>query len=206
MTGLLQRLARDTQAASLIEFAMVLPVIMTLGMYGTELAYMSSVNMQVSQLAMQVTDNASRMEQTNVSSVTPTVSESDITSVLAGAVQQGTSFNFTANGRIVLSSLEMNSSSKQYIHWQRCTGSLTTSASAYGVTGAVLTTGMGSGTTKITASSGSAVMFAEVYYQYKGIFGTLFVKPTLFKHEAAFLIRDDRNVSAGVSGTAANAC
>jgi hypothetical protein len=206
LAAFLARLRADTSALSLVEFALTMPVITALGMYGTEVAYMSSVNMQVSQLAVQVADNASRMEQTNTSSVSPTVSEADITSVLYGATKQGGAFNFAANGRVI----PLQPGDELILQAIHPLATLHRHAHHLGLglwrAGTVLTSGLGSGTTKISAASGSAVMFVEVWYKYKGLFGTLFVQPTLFKHESAFLIRDDRNISAGVSGTAANTC
>ena len=82
------RLARDGSGVSLIEFALMLPVLMTLGLLGTEVAWMSSVNMQVSQIALSLADNASRLGQTDNSSVTPTISEADIDSIMSGAIRQ----------------------------------------------------------------------------------------------------------------------
>lgn len=199
---------RDSRSGvAMTEFALILPILMAFGMYGLEIAYMASIDMQVSQLAVSVADNASRMEQTNNSGVTPSVTEADIDSVMDGAISQGSSFNLGTNGRIILTSLEKDATtSKQYIHWQRCRGSLAKS-SAYGnqtnkngLTGTPLT-GMGPPGKKITAATGSAVMYAEVYYRYDGIFGDMFVKNKTFKGEAAFLIRDIRNVTGGVTGT-----
>lgn len=200
-------LRESRSGVAMTEFALVLPILMAFGMYGLEIAYMASIEMQVSQLAVSVADNASRMEQTNNSGVTPSVTEADIDSVMDGAISQGSSFKLSDNGRIILTSLEKDATtSKQYIHWQRCRGSLAKS-SAYGnqtnkngLTGTPLT-GMGPTGKRITAATGSAVMFAEVYYKYKGIFGDMFVKNKTFKGEAAFLIRDIRNVTGGVTGT-----
>lgn len=187
-----------------IELALILPILITLGMYGTELAYMSMVNMEVSQLAMSVADNASRLGQTDNSSVTPTVSEREIDSVMDGALVQGSSIGIETKGRIILSSLERQSSTgRQYIHWQRCRGDLGRT-SAYGDAGTGLTggfQGMGASGRLITANNNSAVMYAEVYYRYEGLFGDLFVSDVLFKQEAAFQIRDDRNLTPGVTGT-----
>ena len=187
-------------AVTIIEFALVLPLIMTLGLYGIEIAYMASTNMEVSQLALTLADNAARMEQTDNSGIIPSVTEADINSVIKGVTKQGSGVNFTANGRAIISSLEVNAGGSQYIHWQRCQGSYGAS-SAYGVQGTVLAnqTGLGSGSNKIKANVGSAVMFAEVFYQYKGIFGSMFVRPTQFKQEAAFIIRDARNLTAVAS-------
>lgn len=195
----MRRLRRDCSGVSLMEFALMLPIMLTLGLYGTELAYMAMVKMEVSQIATSVADNASRLGQTDNTAVTPTVTETQINSVMSGAVMQGSSFNFSGNGRIILSSLEINSSNQQYIHWQRCRGSLARS-SAYGAAGTTLT-GMGKTGHVITATTNSAVMYVEVYYAYQPLFGTMFVQNPVFYQEAAFLIRDSRNITAGVTGT-----
>jgi hypothetical protein len=198
-------LRRDTSGVSLLEFALSLPVMLTLGLYGTELAYMATIDMEVSQMATTVADNASRLGQTDNGAVTPTVTETQIDSVMTGASKQGSGFNFGANGRIILSSLERDSATgRQYIHWQRCSGDLKKDSS-YGKQGAGLTgatlDGMGPSGSLITAQSGSAVMFVEVFYQYQPLFGDMFVGNPLFKQEAAFIIRDDRNLTPGVTGT-----
>lgn len=190
-----RRLARDNRGVSITELALALPILLTLGLYGTELAYMSMVKMRVAQIATAVADNASRLGQTDNSSVTPTVKESDIDSVMSGALTQGNTFNFSANGRIILSSLEINPTTKgQWIHWQRCRGSLKRN-SAYGSTMTAVA-GMGKTGHLITAVANSAVMYVEVYYEYQPLFGTMFAKSgTQFYQEAAYQIRDDRNLN-----------
>ncbi|MBW8753875.1 MAG: pilus assembly protein TadE [Sphingomonadales bacterium] len=197
VAALASRLGRDRSANSLIEFAYSLPLFLTLGMYGTELAYMATVNMQVSQMAMALADNASRLGQADNSAVTPKVYNTDIDSIMSGAMKQGAGINFQANGRLILSSLEKDTATgRQYIHWQKCRGSLTTQTSAYGPTGYGLTgaTITGLGKTAIKANAGSAVMFVEAYYSYKPLFGAMFVKNVKFAQEAAFMIRDDRDL------------
>lgn len=198
---LARRLRDDCRGVSILELALILPILLTLGLYGTELAYMATVNMQVSQMATSIADNASRLGQTDNSAVTPTVTEAQISSVMTGALVEGDAFDFEKNGRIILSSLEMKSSNKrQYIHWQRCRGDLG-NASAYGKEGDYVS-GMGEGAHVITANDNSAVMFVEVFYRYQPLFGTAFVSSPTFHEEAAFIIRDDRNL-AKVSNTGA---
>lgn len=197
-----RRLSRDDAGNSMIEFALVMPVFLFLGMYGIELAYMATVNMEVSQIAMSIADNASRIGQTDNSSVTPTVTNADIDSVMDGAIEEGKSIKFKENGRAILSSLERSSTNRQYIHWQRCRGDYG-KASLYGKEGAGLTgtvlTGMGRTGQQITANANSAVMFAEVFYDYKPLFGKMFVKDVMFRQEAAFIIRDSRDLDAGIA-------
>lgn len=201
------RLAADRGGVAAIELALCLPPLLLLGMYGAEIAYMASVNIEISQLALSVADNASRLGQTDNSGVTPTITQADVDAVLFGAIKQGEAFGFAEHGRIVLSSLERDSATgKQYIHWQRCRGGLAR-GSAYGndsdrngLSGPEIA-GLGSGRQKVMAKSGSAVMFAEVYYQHRGLFGTMYTGTVAMEREAAYIVRDDRNLAAGVTGT-----
>ncbi|MFT4055605.1 MAG: pilus assembly protein TadE [Novosphingobium sp.] len=194
-------LRRDQRGVSFMEFALILPIIVTMGFYGTELAWMAMINMQIAQIATSVADNASRLGQTDNSAVTPTVSETMVDSVMSGALVQGSYFNFEANGRIILSSLERDSTTgRQYIHWQRCRGNLKVN-SQYGAAGKGLTgtTIAGMGNPTIAAVAGSAVMYVEVNYTYQPLFGTWFVGQPNFRREAAYIVRDDRNLTPGVT-------
>ena len=198
--GALRRLLRDRSAVALIEFAYSLPIFLALGMYGTELAYMATVNMQVSQMAMALADNASRLGQTDNSAVSPTITNSDIDSIMAGAMKQGDSIDFQTKGRLILSSLERNPiTTRQYIHWQKCRGNLARNSSyggaGHGLTGTAI---QGLGQQVISAEANSAVMFVEAFYSYQPLFGSMFVKDVKFSQEAAFIIRDDRNLTLGV--------
>ena len=203
----LRRLADDASGVSVVEFALVTPFILSIALYGLEVAYMNSIDMKMSEIALSLADNASRIGQTDNSVVTPTVSESDINEVMRGAQEQAAGLDFANRGKVILSSLERDSATgRQYIRWQRCYGRLARQ-SAYGndstrngLTGTVLV-GMGSGATKITASANSAVMFVEVYYRHEGLLGDLFLDNPVVRKEGAFLIRDNRNLTPGVTGT-----
>ncbi len=206
---------RDQSGVTIIEFALALPIFGTLGFYGLEIAYMASISTQVSQVALSVGDNASRLGQTDNSAVAPSVAEADIDAVMFGAMQQGASFDFEENGRIILSSLERDKATgRQYIHWQRCAGDLNR-VSTYGtdkdghngLTGPVLE-GLGKPGREIQALDNQAVMYVEVYYTYKPLLAGLFVDngDVEFKQESAFLVRDDRNLTGGLTGTAKSTC
>lgn len=205
-----RRLLRSTSGVAVMEFALVLPVLLSLGLFGAEIAYMTTIDMQVNQIAVSVADNASRLGQTDNSAVTPTLTEADIDSVMQGALHQGRNIDFTERGRIILSSFERDSAtSRQFIHWQRCSGKLDETSdygndsTRNGLTGTAITALGSSG--EVTVEAGSAVMFVEVFYQYEGLFATMFTENITFKSEAAYLMRDDRNLRAsdqpGVTGT-----
>jgi hypothetical protein len=175
---------------------------------------MASINTQVSQIALSVGDNASRLGQTDNSAVTPTVLEVDVDAVMYGALQQGSGFGFEDNGRIILSSLERDpSSGKQYIHWQRCAGKLVRSSiygndtTKSGLTGERIYT-LGQAGHTVSAPADQAVMFVEVTYKYKPLLAGMFVdsNEVEFRQEAAFLVRDRRNLQGGLSGTKKSGC
>lgn len=209
----LAALLRDTQAVSVLEFALVLPLFMTLGMYGAEIAWLNATALEVSQVAVSMADNASRIGQTDNSGVTPTISSADVESVLDGALEEGASTNLEENGRVILSSLEGHPvTGKQYIHWQQCKGkgkqqSKRGKADPTGGLLSSITNGLLMGGKTIKAPNGSAVMVAEVWYEYKGLFGTLFIDKITIHEEAAVIARDDRSVDNGLTGNdRKNAC
>jgi hypothetical protein len=177
---------------------------------------MASINMQVSQLALSVGDNASRLGQTDNSAVAPTIAESDIDSVMFGALKQGAGFDCAENGRIVLSSLEKDPvSGKQYIHWQRCAGELDhgsnygNDSNNNGLSGISFPDGLGKVGHMVKAGDDEAVMFVEVFYTYHPLFPGFFSDRN-FTREAAFVVRDDRDLDGGggdgLTGTPTSTC
>ena len=121
----LLRLGRCESGLALIEFAVSTPVILSLAMAGTEIANMTTTNLKVSELAVSVADNASRLGQTDNTGVSPSVTEGDVDSIMYGALRQGGTIDFENKGRVILTSLERDTATgNQYIHWQRCRGNL----------------------------------------------------------------------------------
>lgn len=194
----LRALWRNRDAIMLIEFAYSLPILMLLAFSSIELANLALANMRVSQIAMTVADNLSRAKQ-SVPLGLPQLREVDINDALLGAKIQGGSVNILTNGRIVISSLQQNSSNNQRIYWQRCKGKLN-KASNYGVQGATQGTtpgftGMGAGTNKVQAAPNSAIIFAEVTYNYEPLVGAWALGTFQIRREAAFYVRDDRDLT-----------
>jgi hypothetical protein len=202
----LRNLRRNQSGLALTEFAMSMPIFMGLGMYGTETAYRAVAQMQVSQAALALADNASRIGQTGNTAVQPTIQDSDIVEALVGTRLQTQSLDLLENGRVILSSLEVRriaaegNRPQQYIRWQRCKGMRNyTSAYADGVnTTDSEFTGVGP-TGGVRAIEGSAVMYVEIEYEYQPLFGDLFAEGIVMNQEAAFTIRDDRNLANGIN-------
>lgn len=191
LRGSLARLACDQSAVALIEFAFALPVVLALGFGGMEAANLALANVKANQIAETVADNAGR--------VFPTIDESDINEVFAGALQIGQSVNFQQNGRIVLSSVQDNGlaspKSGQMINWQRCTGNLTSVAPAYGLEGKGKTDAslpaVGPTGRQIQSLPGTAVMFVEVTLQYQPLIPGFPVRT--IRYESAFNVRERQN-------------
>ena len=190
-----RRLWRDRGAVALIEFAMILPVLVLLAIAGAELTNYITVKMRVSQIALQIADNAGRM-----GSGSPTeakkVSETDINDVFSGAQVQSGKLDLKTNGRVILSDLETTAlgSTTYRIVWQRCYGNQPQSSS-YGNTFSINMSGMGPAGRQVTASDTAPTMFVEVYYVYKPLVSDYWMPATAIREIASMSVRDRRDTS-----------
>ena len=191
--GNFARLVRSDAGVAFVEFALGLPLFLTLILTGLELTNLALAHLRVSQMAMTVADNAGR--------VPSGIDEANIYEVFAGARVVGDSMDFQRNGRIILSSLEDNGQGGgdqgQWIRWQRCWGQLA-AAPAYGEqddgrTDSALANGLGPAGNRISASPNTAVMFVEATYVYEPLLANGFFDPPTIRYESAFNVRGRLN-------------
>ena len=203
MTARLFRLLRDLRedrgGLALIEFAFVLPIFITRSLTGAELTNYITTKMRVSQLALQLADDAARMGDGSQLSQ-KTISETDINDIFTGAELQSGELDLQANGRVILSDLEPmaspNTSGKYKIGWQRCYGAKTAHTSTYGTAGQTNLTGIGPAGRQVTAQDDNATMFVEVYYVYQPLIGLGSLAPaTSFTETASMAVRDRRDLT-----------
>ncbi|MGK6322007.1 TadE/TadG family type IV pilus assembly protein [Sphingomonas sp. DT-51] len=203
---LLTRLRRDRSGVSMIEFALTLPLVLTLGCYAIETCNLALTSLQVSQLALNLADNASRVGSMQSDNSTQ-LREVDINDVLTAARLQGAKLGLATRGRIIVSSLEENGG-KQYIHWQRCLGTASGAAfdSHYGTTpvdagtqsgpayAGTQVAGMGGTGAQVTAPPGTGVMFVEVNYLYNPVISARWLSAGVqqMRYTASFIVRDRR--------------
>jgi hypothetical protein len=207
-----RRLWRETKAVSAMEFALATPLVLAMGGYGIEVSNLAVTNMRVSQYALQIADNASRIG-VNSGLATYQLREGDINDVLQGLRLFSAGSKLTTYGRVTVSSLEnleqsYDDAPVQRIHWQRCVGlkAGTGFDSSYGTTSVSAATtpsaanagvdapsGMGAVGEKVNAPERNGVIFVEVNYQYQPLFGTVFVKPTKLHYVASVIVRDKRD-------------
>jgi hypothetical protein len=198
-------LRRDTGAVTIIEFALTLPLLLLMAFGGLEIANLAVVHTRVNQIAISLADNASRMKQETVGGA-PKIREFDVNQAFAAATQQGIDLRLGANGRLILSSLTTNAAGGQWIQWQRCSGTRTAYVSSYGVqdsgkTGTAFP-GMGPTGNVVTAEAGSAVMVAEIIYDYQPLILDRVFDSSVIRKYSAMYVRDDRDLSGtGISNT-----
>ncbi len=192
-----RRLARDRSGVAFVEFAFTAPIVLAMGMLGTETAYFVITHMQISQVAMQVADNVSRVGEQDVLTARK-VYERDVNESLVGAEKLGETFGIFERGRVIISSLQRNADGGQWIAWQRCRGAKVFNSS-YGTQGDGATgtsfQGMGETGNVITASNGTAVMFVEIAYDYDSLTPFDIYDGRTIRYTAAFNVRDSRDLT-----------
>jgi hypothetical protein len=197
INSLKSNLLRNRSGVAAVEFAITVPFLLILGLWGAETVNMAIVHMRVSQMAVHLADNASRIGDTSILA-TRKIYESDLNDLIAGSNVNASSLNFYEHGRAIISSLEVNASSQQYIHWQRCKGKKAV-VSAYGTQGSLVLSGMGPVGEEVTAAPGDAVIFVEVTYDYQPLVSNRFFGPTTIKAIESFNVRVTRDLSgAGI--------
>lgn len=188
------RLGGCASGLAMTEFALSLPILTTLGLFGLETANLAMANLRVSNIAMLTADNASRVRDS--------IDEANVIELLTGAKMTGNNIDFRNHGRIILSSVEPNTagsggaSTGQWIRWQRCDGAKVVSSN-YGPQGTGQTNAslpyVGPASNPITASSGTAVMLVEVVYDYQPIVSNSIFGPRTIRYESAFNVRQRTN-------------
>jgi len=197
----LQRLRHAEDGVAMIEFAYSLVVIVPLFLGGVELTNYAMTKMRVSQLALHVADNASRIGIDSLLAK-PRITETQINDLLIGADLQSGDLDLAANGRVIVSSVEPmanpNEDGTFKIRWQRCYGAMDWDSS-YGEAGDEDLDGVGP--QEVQAPEGGGVMFVEVAYTYEPLFASreMFASNTI-RSTAAMVVRDDRDYE-GNAGT-----
>ncbi|MEG3178489.1 pilus assembly protein [Sphingomonas sp. RB3P16] len=192
-------LARDRSGLALLEFAFMLPVLLLLSLTGAEITNYITTKMRVSQLALQLADDAARMGSGSLLSA-KTITETDINDLFTGSQLQSGELDLKTNGRVILTDLEPttnpNSTPPTFkIGWQRCFGTKTSYVPLYTTATKTGLTGLGPAGHQVQVPNGNAAMFVEVYYAYTPLVKTSFSPTTYFVEYASMLVRDTRDLS-----------
>lgn len=198
------RLRTSTRGVAMVEFALSLPFVVLTTMTAAELTNYTTTKMRISQLALQIADNSSRIGTGTVQS-TRTISELQLNDLLTGANIQSGRLNLFANGRVIISSLQPGAAANSYVvKWQRCKGakSFTSTYPSAGTTERS-TTSATANPFNVTPPPGGAVIFVEINYSYQPLIGGNFLPLSGsrdIKEIAAMTVRDNRDYSGGTNG------
>lgn len=194
------RLSRDESGLALLEFAFTMPILLLTCLTGAELLNYTTTRMRVSQMALQIADNAARMGK-GTQITAKSISETDINDLFAGAQLQSGELDLLANGRVILTDVEPvaspNTTGKYKIVWQRCYGAKTVHASTYGTAGQTNLDGVGPANQQIIAQDYNATMFVEVFYTYKPLISLARAPSSTMTEVASMAVRDRRDLSTG---------
>jgi hypothetical protein len=198
MRAFSKSLLRDNKGVAIIEFAYSLPILMAVGLTGSETALFVQNSQKISQIAMTVADNTSRLGEVGILSV-KRVYEADIDDILAGAQRQMGREDFYDHAKIIISSVENSAAGNPYIHWQRCGGSKV-HPSSFGIEGDGLTdsryaNGIGPVGKKVKPVPGSALILVEISYDYQSIFPLAPFAGQAITKTAVFNVRDTRDLT-----------
>jgi Flp pilus assembly protein TadG len=194
----LAALGRDKSGLALLEFAFALPILLTMSLTGAELTNYITTKMRISQMALQLADNASRIGSGSQLEAKK-ISEADINDLLIGAQLQSGELDLKTNGRVVLSDIEPTAlgATTYKIGWQRCYGEKDTYVPAYPPPGESKTNMAGMGPTgrQTIAPDGGATMFVEIYYEYTPLVQSSLAPSTKMVEIASMMVRDRRDTS-----------
>jgi Flp pilus assembly protein TadG len=194
-----KRLKADNSGLALIEFALSLPIMMALGITGSDTAMYVQSTMMISQISLAVADNVSRVGETSSLSLRK-IYESDVNDIFVGAEKLAGENDFYGHARVIISSVEYDTDGIPYIHWQRCQGTKA-HPSSYGIEGTgkndtTLAAGIGPTGRKVVPVPGTALIFVEVSYDYQSLFGLAPYIGQEINSTAAFNVRETRDLSA----------
>lgn len=213
----LRSLGRDTSGVALLEFAFMLPIVLTMSLAGAELTNFIITKMRISQIALHLADNAARIGSGSQLQA-KTITEADINDLLTGADLQSGELKLMTNGRVIISSVEPSTvnTANSRIRWQRCAGAKTAHASGYGtVANSTNVTGIGPTGRQVNAPPSGVTMFVEVYYEYTPLVKTSFSPDSSMTEIASMMVRDRRDTTAAtgrpdgvypVTGVTASSC
>lgn len=154
------RRLRTTRTRSLgaaaIEFALTLPIWVTLLLGSTDIAYMMIVAQRVDRVAYSVTDIVTQSE---------TIKIVDLNNILLAAGQLMQPFTFGADGIVIVTSVYKPAGQATKISWQYSGGGSLARGSKIGVAGGAPTLPGG-----LTLSDNENLIISEVYYAFEPMF------------------------------------
>ncbi len=152
--------AADRRGTSVVEFALILPVLSFVFMGGIDVGQLVLANMKVYNAASSMADLVARDE---------TISAATLTDLFGAASQVAKPLDLGANGKVIITSVSADADDDPRIFWQ------SEDAGAYAATSAVGSV-IGDPATlppTLQVDDQETIIVSEVFYQFEPIFGLL---------------------------------
>lgn len=194
----LKDLIHATRGVAVVEFALSLPVLVGLTMFGAETANMAYTTQRLCDIATLTADSVSRIRLG--------ISNNDVTDALNGIKILGDSIDLRNRGRVIVSSVQpvvnnQGDVTNQILRWQRCTGALPVRSEHYEEGSEIGPAGMGPAGRQIAATKDSELIFVEVYYSYRPLISDAFFGDKTLSALAAMSVRERYSNDISATGT-----
>lgn len=153
----LSQFIRSGEGVSLVEFALVLPMLVLVLLGGFEIARFMLLNQNLSRLATNTSDLVSR---------TDSISADEIDQVFEAARHILSPFALGTQGTIFVSSVSVEGVTTPMVNWQHSSAAMPTVSSAVGVPGEPATLPQG-----LELREDQDIIVAEVFYDYEPFLG-----------------------------------
>ena len=144
------------RAVAALEFAMTLPIWVTMLLGTVDGTYCMLVNEKCDRIAYTITDIVTQYQIVTIT---------NLKDIVQAASQEMQPFPFTNNGLVIISSVYKPTGKNPIIEWQYSGGGALVKSSRIGVTGGVPTLPNG-----LTLNDNDNVIISEVYYNFTPIF------------------------------------
>jgi Flp pilus assembly protein TadG len=166
----LKRLRRDRRGVTLVEFALVAPILVTMIIGGFEISRYVLIQQKLNGVSASMADLVAQAE---------TLSAAELSSLFTSVDYLIKPFEFGSDGVVIVSSIGAVNGGAPTVFWQRKGGGTLTHGSEFGNEGqpATLPTGF-------VIRSGESMIVAEVFFTYSPLLGEKFVTTKELYHRA----------------------
>lgn len=166
----IQRLRRDCQGVTLVEFALVMPILVTMIIGGFEISRYVLVQQKLNGVSASMADLVAQAE---------TLSAAELNSLFTSVDYLVKPFEMGTDGVVIVSSIGAVNGAAPKVFWQRKGGGTLVHASEFGNEGSTATLPAG-----FIIRSGESLIVAEVFYNYSPLLGEKFVNSKELYHRA----------------------
>ena len=165
--SLFRQLWRDRNGALLVEFAIAIPILLSVTLIGTDTARMILLQQKLDRAAVTLADLTAQAENLDMT---------DMANLLTAVGRIADPYPLGPQSAIVLTSVRKPSGTSPIIDWQQFSGGLSASSEIGVGSGATATLPAG-----FTLLDGQTVIVAEIFYELEPLFLTEFGTQSLYR-------------------------